>query len=170
MKKLLWGVVICLVAFSGAKAQTDIQVGSSLIPRNQTQGAYYDYSDPEAINIKVSVWGFVKYPGRYLIPSYSNVNDLLSFAGGPTDASELKQMSLIRTLPDSSQSVINLAYNDILFDEKMQVVNRPPQVEAGDILLVPGEPRWYLKDYMSMSLSIFSALISLGILIINITN
>jgi hypothetical protein len=168
MKKLMWGIVFFLIAINTVKAQADVQIGSSLIPRNQSQGAYFDYSDPEAINIKVSVWGFVKYPGRYLIPSYSNVNDLLSYAGGPTDDSELKQMSLIRTNADSSQSIINLDYNDILFDEQMKVLNRPPQVVAGDILLVPGEPRLYFKDYFSITLSVFSALISLGILILNI--
>jgi len=46
-------------------------------------GAVYDYSDPDGINIKVMIWGYVKYPGQYIIPSVSSVNGLLSLAGGP---------------------------------------------------------------------------------------
>ncbi len=42
--------------------------------RRNIYGGYYDYSDPESINIKVSVWGFVKYPGRYVIPEQTTVS------------------------------------------------------------------------------------------------
>ena len=64
-------------------AQDDLQVGKSIGQFYQNQGAFFDYSDPESVNIKVSVWGFVKYPGKYIIPHYSNAYDLLSYAGGP---------------------------------------------------------------------------------------
>lgn len=167
--KLLMLLLTAAFFVNPVKAQTDdVQVGSSLLQRYQNQGALYDYSDPEALNIKVSVWGFVKYPGRYIIPANTNVNELLSYAGGPTDDSQLEKMSLIRTNQDSSQTVMELKYNDILFDEKMKVLSSPPQVAAGDILIVPGEPRLYFRDYLTITLSVVSTLISLSILILNI--
>ena len=73
----------------------DVQIGSSLNPRIQSQGGFFDYSDPEAVNIKVSVWGFVKYPGKYVIPEYSNLSDLLSYAGGPTDEARFRGFEII---------------------------------------------------------------------------
>lgn len=169
LPKLLMVLIMAAFIVYPVKAQTDdVQVGSSLLQRYQTQGAFYDYSDPDGLNIKVSVWGFVKYPGRYIIPANTNVNELLSYAGGPTDDSQLERMSLIRTNEDSSQTVIELKYNDILFDEKMKVLSSPPQVAAGDILIVPGEPRLYFRDYLTITLSVVSTLISLSILILNI--
>ena len=40
--------------------------------RNYNTGLY-DYSDPSSINIKVSVWGFLKYPGKYIVPQYTTL-------------------------------------------------------------------------------------------------
>lgn len=149
--------------------QNEVQIGSSLGTYRQNQGALFDYSDPEAVNIKVSVWGFVKYPGKYIIPSYSKLTDLLSYAGGPGDDSHLDELRLIRTLGDSTQIVLNINYNDILWDEETKSLGISSEIYAGDILVIPGEPKLYFKDYLSISLSIFSAMVSLAILIINIS-
>ena len=47
--------------------QEDYQLGLNPRYLGQNQGAYYDYSDPEGLNIKVAVWVYVKYPGRVII-------------------------------------------------------------------------------------------------------
>jgi polysaccharide biosynthesis/export protein len=148
----------------------DLQVGSAFNQYRQSQGAYFDYSDPEAVNIKVSVWGFVKFPGRYVIPGYSTVNDLLSFAGGPSDDAHLDDLRIYRIEPDSTQKLYKFSYNDLLWDDNLRSVSTAPSLNPGDILLVPGEPRLYFKDWFQISLSVISTLISLSILILNIVN
>jgi hypothetical protein len=149
-------------------SQDEVQIGSGLGQFRQTQGGFFDYSDPTSVNIKVSVWGFVKFPGRYIIPVYSNVNDLLSLAGGPTEDSYLDQLKILRMSADSSQQVLEVPYEDLLWEEDVKSLSKSPRILAGDILVVPGEPRLYFKDYLLISVSIFSALISLAILILNI--
>lgn len=149
-------------------AQDDLQVGSTLGPYRQTQGAFFDYSDPESVNIKVSVWGFVKYPGKYVIPHYSNAYDLLSYAGGPTEDANLDDIRIFRVDKDSVQEFIQLNYNDLLWSEELTSNKEGPKILSGDILLVPGEERLYFRDYFSLTLSVVSVLISLSILIINI--
>jgi protein involved in polysaccharide export with SLBB domain len=145
-----------------------MQIGTGLGQFRQTQGGFFDYSDPTSVNIKVSVWGFVKFPGRYIIPVYSNLNDLLSLAGGPTEDSYLDKLKILRMAPDSSQQVMDIKYKDVLWGEDLKSVERPAKIMAGDVLIVPGEPRLYFKDYLSISISVFSVLISLSILILNI--
>ncbi|NCQ17017.1 MAG: hypothetical protein COZ80_01710 [Ignavibacteria bacterium CG_4_8_14_3_um_filter_37_9] len=132
------------------------------------QGALYDYSDPQSVNIKVAVWGNVRFPGRYIVPEYTNAKDLLSFAGGPTENALLEDLRIYRTKDDSTQEFIALNYNDLLWSKNPQKVSVAPQIKAGDVLLAPGEPRWYTREYLSISLSIVSTLISLSILILNI--
>ncbi|MDR3627826.1 MAG: SLBB domain-containing protein, partial [Ignavibacteriaceae bacterium] len=97
---------IVLILAAKAFAQNEgVQLGSSLNQLRQApQGGFFDYSDPQAVNIKVAVWGWVKYPGRYVIPSYSSINDLISYAGGPTDAARMENIRLMRLNKDSSQS------------------------------------------------------------------
>lgn len=148
----------------------NIKIGSDPTSNRNSQGAFYDYSDPEAVNIKVSVWGFVRFPGRYLIPSYSNLKDLLSYAGGPSDDAHLNDLRLYRVMADSSQLIIKYDYDELLWGEgKLLAKDKQAKLTVGDILLVPGEPRLYFRDYFSLTLSVVSVLISLGILILNIT-
>ena len=167
MRKMLFVLFVVFSVFSYGQ-DGDIQIGSSLNQFRQSQGAFYDYSDPETINIKVAVWGFVRFPGKYIIPMNSTVNDLLSYAGGPTDDAHLNELKLIRTREDSVHAILDLQYEDIMWDNGVKRLGNNPQVTAGDIVLVPGEQRLYFKDYLSITLSVVSTLISLAILILNI--
>ncbi|MFH1196536.1 MAG: SLBB domain-containing protein [bacterium] len=147
----------------------DYRLGTQL-GRYQTQGGLYDYSEAETVNIKVAIWGFVKFPGRYIVPIYTNVRDLISFAGGPTDDALLDDLRIYRMLEDSTQSLIRFNYNDLMWENELKTKNRyVPDLRAGDILLVPGSERYYFRDTMQMILSVLSTAISLAILIWTIT-
>jgi protein involved in polysaccharide export with SLBB domain len=160
-------IIIFFISAVSFAQNSELQVGSNTNQLRQNQGALYDYSDPSSINIKVSVWGFVKYPGKYIIPFGSSVYDLLSYAGGPTEDSHLDDLRIFNT-DDSSQSMVKFNYNDLLWDENLKEFKNAPDLNAGDILLVPGSQRLYFKDYLQIGLSVFSALVSLSILILNI--
>lgn len=149
-------------------AQEDIQIGKSLKDFERQRGGFYDYSDPDAINIKVFVWGYVQFPGKYIIPASSSVNDLFALAGGPTEDAKLEDLRLFRINPDSTQTMIKFDYNDLLWNEKLTKPIKIPDLKAGDILLVPGEPRFFFKDYFSIALSIVSTLSSIAVLLITI--
>ena len=157
--------ILCVLSLF---AQEEMQIGTSLGQLRQNQGGYYDYSDPESVNIKVSVWGFVKYPGKYIIPIYSNAFDLLSYAGGPDEDANLDDIRIFRIKEDSSQVFIDLNYRDFLWNKELTSEKTAPRILSGDILLIPGEDRLYFRDYFTLTLSVLSVLISLAILIINI--
>lgn len=149
--------------------QGNVKIGADLNPYRQTSGGFYDYSDPEAVNIKVSVWGFVRFPGYYLIPSYTNPRELLSLAGGPTDAAHLDDLRIYRVKEDSTQSLIKFSYNDLLWEENLKSnKDKVPNLVVGDVLVVPGAPRYYFRDNLSMILSIVSAVTSVTILILGL--
>ena len=93
MKFIRLSFVFLLVYTCSIFAQMgDIKVGSSSLNSRNYNAGFFDYSDPEAINITVSVWGYVRYPGKYLVPNYSSVKDLISYAGGPTEESNLEDL------------------------------------------------------------------------------
>ena len=164
-------LLLYIVAVSNINAQAkDYELGSSpLLNRFSQQSGYFDLSDPESVNIKVSVWGFVRYPGKYLIPIYASVTDLLSYAGGPTDAAHLDDLRIYRINDDSSQTLIKVDYNDIMYKDKLdKKYKKTPTLEGGDILVVPGSPRLYTREQVSLWVTVISALVSLSILILNI--
>jgi len=101
----------------------------------------------------------------FIIPSYSSIQDLLSYAGGPTDEARLEELRIIRTNSDSSKTIISVNYKDFLMDPEVTTVNTSQVLKAGDVLLVSGSPRFYLRDYISTILSVVSVLISVIILV-----
>ena len=161
-------IITCIISLYGAKsfAQNEgIQIGSNLNSiRQPSQGAFYDYSDPQAVNIKVAVWGWVRFPGKYIIPAYSNVNDLLSYAGGPTDAAHLENLKLIRPNKDSTQTIIDIGSKDIMVKPVLGNLDKSPPLLPGDVLLVTGEPRLYFRDDLSTVVTIVSAVVSIATL------
>jgi len=168
MYKTITFFIVLFVFSSISFAQDDIQIGKSLRTFDQWRGAEFDYSDPDAINIKVLVWGFVEFPGYYIIPSTRGVNDLLALAGGPTEDANIDDLRLFRVNADSSQSMIKFDYNDLLWNDNLEKPIKIPHLQAGDILLVPGETRFYFWDYMNFTLSIVSTLAVVAVLLITI--
>jgi len=183
--KLLFFLLVFSTTFI-IKAQ-DVKVGRDATPRS-FGGAFFDYSDPDRINITVSVLGYVTHPGKYLVPEGTTVLDLLAYSGGPTTDALLEQIALFRfansdtsafpppkNAKDSSlisktgNRVLELNYNSLLWEDNIRPVDTIPVLQPGDILLLKGEPRFFFRDYFSIALQVLSAAISLTILILNIT-
>jgi len=147
----------------------DISLGLGGVDLNARGGGFFNYSDPQTINIKVSVWGYVQYPGRYQVPIYTTPADLLSYAGGPSESAEVDNIRIYRVREDGSEEIIKLNYNDLIYENQLTIKNRGiTSLKVGDILVIPGGPKYYFRDWLSITLSIFSALISLTILILNL--
>ena len=147
----------------------DYQIGLNPNVRGQAQGGYYDYSDPDGLNIKVAVWGYVKYPGRYVIPIRSDINSLISYAGGIDDNAHLDQLRIYRVKTDSTQTMINFNFNDLWWEERLSKDLDLSRLQAGDVLIVPGRPRLYWENYLTLTLSTLGFLISLATLIITVS-
>jgi hypothetical protein len=146
--------------------QDDYQLGVSPNYVRQAQGALFDYSDPDGINIKVSVWGYVKYPGRYVIPQRSDIRDLISYAGGINDDSHLDEIKLYRIQEDSSQVILNFNYEDLWWEKELKEELKLERLMPGDILIIPGRNRLYWENYLSLGLSILGVLLSVATIII----
>jgi hypothetical protein len=166
-------ILIFILFLLAAKVNTfaqdnDVQVGT--VPRNPSQMfGLFDYSDPTKVNIKVSIWGYVKYPGKYIVPVNSTLRDLLSIAGGPTADAYLDDVRLVRTLADSTQQVFTYNFSELILEPSITKKVPNQTLQPGDMLFMPGQPRMYFKDYFSLFLSTVSALSSLTILVINLT-
>lgn len=169
MTKRLIFLLLCLVLTTAAMAQTnDYRIGSSTYG-TQRSGGFYDYSEPQTVNIKVSIWGFVRFPGRYLIPINTTTQELISYAGGPNEDAQLEDIRLYRTMDTGESVLIKMDLNDLMWEETLKNTKKVDfQVKAGDILLIPGTQRLYFSNYLQLTLAVFSALISFGILLYNI--
>lgn len=157
MKKIL----ILILLFSINLFGQDIKVGAQENRFNQ-QGGFYDYSDPRYVNIMVNIWGYVKFPGKYYVPEQSKVIDLISYAGGPTPDAHLDDVRLYRTAQKGETEFYKFNLEDMMFKvREITEIEKLPQLKAGDIIVVPGEPRLYLRDYISITATVTSTLVSI---------
>jgi hypothetical protein len=165
MKRILF---LLIITFSISYAQ-DVKIGAQE-NRYNPSGGFYDYSDPRYVNIMVNIWGYVRFPGKYYVPEQSKLIDLISYAGGPTPDAFLDDIRLYRT--DENGKTIFQKFNiEQLMYGKVKDPNLEniPKLKAGDIVMIPGEPKLYFRDYTSIITSLISVSVSLIILILNIT-
>lgn len=94
-------VVAWLVSSPDLTAQTDTATMS--LPSGDI-GSFYDYSGLGGIPMYVNVWGFVRSPGRYKVPSSTTLADLISLAGGPTEGAFVDRITVTRD-PDVDSSL-----------------------------------------------------------------
>lgn len=152
------------------------QIDSSLILGMSTKSnsaALFDLSDPTGINMEVNMWGYVRYPGRYRIPINTTFMDIISYAGGPTDESNLKEIRIIRDANNQSKkpSVIKLNYEDILWEDKIS--NQPkmnPVLMPGDVIVVMKEKRYSFREDLSIYIPILTSIISIATFFITLSN
>lgn len=162
MFRISASLFIVLFAYGLSNAQVkNSQLGSTDLTGRGSQNAFFDYSDPEAVNIKISVWGSVKYPGKYLVPSYTSVLDLISYAGGPAGDADMSDLKLYRVNENGKEKLIDFSYNDIVNEDKLQEKNRiVPKLEPGDFLIVPAQNATSFRDILNLSLQIVSVVVS----------
>jgi hypothetical protein len=148
---------------------TDVELGKGSFSRS----GLYDFSDPGTINIKVAVWGYVSRPGKYVVPDYTTVSDLLSYAGGPYQDAEMDDLRIYRTLDNGIEEMIKFNYNDIMWEDNLSSKIRiKPELKASDILIIPGSPKLFFKDWFDISIQLFSIALSIAnlIILINLYN
>ena len=150
-------------------SQDDIQIGSPSRDRMAATGAVYDYSNPSGVNIKVQLWGYVRNPGYYIIPIGLSIHEFISFAGGPTEDATLDDIRVAKIKEGSKTVMEKYSYNDLMWRDDIKDPIKFVRLEAGDIIVVPGKPRYYLREDISFYLGIITALASLWALIFTLT-
>lgn len=165
--KILFTILLLTVSYALIHAQDDIQIGSPNADRTST-GALYDYSDPNAVNIKVQLWGYVRYPGYYIVPAGTKLNELISLAGGPREDATLDDIRVIKIKEGSQTVMTKYNYNDLVWEDNIKTQVKFVRLDAGDIVVVPGEPRYFVREDVAFYLGLLTALASITALVISI--
>jgi hypothetical protein len=164
-------ISLLLSLFISVHAQDKERVGLS--QNTSQQGGFYNFGEEGKVNIEVSIWGYVKFPGKYIIPQGSSFVDLISFAGGPLAEANLEDIRLLRsqndTLKVTKDELIKLNYNDLFWEkEVMNTKNRNIVLKPGDVFVFPGGPRYYFRDNLTLILSFISTAVTITVLMVTI--
>ncbi len=108
----------------------------------------YMMGEEKKLEIIVYILGEVQRPGEYRVYDNTNAIELIAKAGGPTEFSNLRAVSLTRTRPDlvaalgvtsPSQPTIHkqIIKLDVLKYLREENTKQLPTLQPGDIILVP---------------------------------
>ncbi len=150
MKQLLFLLLLSLPLF----AQTQDLIFGYSGEGTQQKASIYDLSDAKAVNMKISVWGAVRNPGYYIIPDNTNFITLFSIAGGPTESAKLEDIRIFRPGKDTSKGeMLFINYDDVVWGKDLKTFKPAPKLLPGDMIIIPVEPKFFLKDYLSLGLT-----------------
>ena len=118
MKKTSLAFLLTIVAMSRAVSQvpTETEIGGSK-QSSLSRPGYFFYAKPFEVTMTVNLWGEVPQQGVYIIPTNTDIIQLISFAGGPKDRSNLEEVLLYRSSPKKDQKtrlLLKINVRDIL--------------------------------------------------------
>jgi hypothetical protein len=74
----------------------ELQSGLAPTLPSASAAAYYYIAKPGELTMQVNVWGFVGKPGRYEVPTSTDLIQLISFAGGPVQYADMGEIVITR--------------------------------------------------------------------------
>ncbi len=96
---LFIGVFHCFLSRSSGQNSPGTLGSEFLRPAS---ASFYYIAKPGELSMQVNVWGFVKNPGRFEIPTSTDLVKLLSYAGGPTQDGILYNVRVVRNVTSTS--------------------------------------------------------------------
>jgi len=125
-------------------------------PNNQNQSAaqYILPGEKNVIQMQINIWGEVKKPGIYRVPSDIDLVRLLSSAGGPNDFAKLDGIKIVRAFPQEGKPRVI----EVDIEQYLETANPDglPKLYPGDTVYVPGNFRRYFSTSLGIASSIAS--------------
>lgn len=118
-------------------------------PIGSNAPSYYYLGGKEGLTIGVNLWGFVRNPGRYEVPSSTDLVQLVSLGGGPLEHAELDGVKIVRQIlqPDSSYKTEVIPVD---LHKYQQTGQKTPLLLPGDTIIIPGSTFNALQEILSV--------------------
>lgn len=124
---------------------------------------YISGQETGVVMMKVNLWGAVRRPGIHHIPIKTNLIELMSFAGGPSDNAILDSITIKRNL-GHEQKKISVDLTEIIHDQKQYDLVLKPD----DIIVIPASQPWISQNvFMLAMITSIIASAALSIQLIN---
>jgi polysaccharide export outer membrane protein len=94
----------------------------------------------QTLNVYVTVLGQVNQPGQYPVPKNATVQGAVTRAGGFTPRAQLDKIRIIRKNGGGAEKTIAVNMAQFFLSGDVKIL---PDLEEGDVVLVPGAPGTY---------------------------
>jgi len=110
--------------------------------------SYYYVSKPGELTMQVNIWGFVHNPGRYEVPTSTDLVQLVSYAGGPIQDAKMDEVKVTRFLKREtgvSRGEFYVNLEDLTHVEQAKLTLYP-----GDTIFIDHTGWMTMRDFFSV--------------------
>ncbi|OPZ70422.1 MAG: SLBB domain protein [bacterium ADurb.Bin478] len=121
-------------------------MGAAAVAQETQRTPDYVLGKEERLEMDVHIWGEVKSPGEYRVAYNTNLLELISKAGGPTQFANLKKVRLAR-LPIETDGVESEDERILVYDMEKYLKDKDqweqvPVLQPGDVVVLL-QNRWF---------------------------
>jgi hypothetical protein len=149
--------------FAQVSTQTELSTSKQA---EQSRPGYFFYAKPFEVSMTVNLWGEVPAQGVYVISTNTDIIQLLSYAGGPREKSNLEDVMVYRAL--GKKDVKGRVLKKINVREILEGKSEPFPLAPGDMIVVKRIPDTVSFTEVLTVVNTSAALLVLGITIYNL--
>ncbi len=156
-------IAVCTNALAQVPTQTEISTSKL---SEQSRPGYFFYAKPFEVTMTINLWGEVPQQGVYVVPTSTDIIQLLSYAGGPREKSNLEEVLVYRASGKKDQKARTL--KKINIREIVEGKTEPVLLMPGDMIVVKkiSEPYNWLQTLSVVNT--VGTLVVLGLTLYNI--
>jgi hypothetical protein len=138
--KIVFALFLVTVAagaqiFAQVSTQTELSTSKQ---SEQSKPGYFFYAKPFEVTMTVNLWGEVPQQGVYVVSTSTDIIQLLSYAGGPRDKSNLEEVLVYRSSGKKDQKA--RALKKINIRDILEGRSEPVLLAPGDMIVVQRIP------------------------------
>lgn len=118
---------------------------------------------PDAVMMKVNIWGGVRMPGIYHVPVGTDLLSMISFAGGPSQVAELDDVHIKRNV-EAKTVAMSVDVDDLINGKDVE----NPLLRVNDIVVIP-ESKPAVSQNTMLILAAVGAMASLALTAVVLT-
>jgi hypothetical protein len=157
-------VVAGVQMFAQVSTQTELSTSKQ---SEQSKAGYFFYAKPFEVTMTVNLWGEVPQQGVYVVSTSTDIIQLLSYAGGPRDKSNLEEVLVYRSSGKKDQkarALKKINVQDILEGRSESLLLAP-----GDMIVVKKVPDTLTWQEVLIIINTGATLAVLGVSIYTLT-
>jgi hypothetical protein len=150
--------------FAQVSTQTELSTSKQ---SEQSKPGYFFYAKPFEVTMTVNLWGEVPQQGVYVVSTSTDIIQLLSYAGGPRDKSNLEEVLVYRSSGKKDQkarALKKINVQDILEGRSESLLLTP-----GDMIVVKKVPDTLTWQEVLIIINTGATLAVLGVSIYTLT-
>ena len=145
--------LLALVALSAPAVVAQLVTGGLAPTMPSASAASYFYvSKPGELTMQVNIWGFVHNPGRYEVPTSTDLIQLVSYAGGPIQDAKLDEVKVTRFL--KRETGISRGEFFVNLDELSKVEQAKLTLYPGDTIYIEHTSWLSIRDAFAVFASV----------------